>query len=238
MRTGNGNNAPWSMAPPYSLHADNNRRGGRGGRGGFGSRDGGQWRMPEGGGEQGQGGFGWQQQRSGGGSFDGFGAGGGGPPGAERGGYALGPGVAAPNARRPYSPPPPRRGFMGGSGGDRSPDLWQHDKWEMNERERTPSPQPGFISLRFLRKLQSEASFSSGGRPHAEETASTIASTDVHPPSSIGHESGHETGAEEGVSLLGLSNPCSPSHSHASESEGPVMYSEPLTSPARSLLSG
>jgi hypothetical protein len=64
-----------------------------------------------------------------------------------------------------------------------------------------------------------------------------INSTDVHPPSSIGHESGHETGAEE-VSLLdeGISNPCSPAHSLASEG-GPIRYMEPMLSPARSLLS-
>jgi hypothetical protein len=63
-----------------------------------------------------------------------------------------------------------------------------------------------------------------------------VNSTDVHPPSSIGHESGHETGAEE-VSLLddGISSPCSPAHSLASE--GPIRYMEPMLSPARSLLS-
>ena len=65
-----------------------------------------------------------------------------------------------------------------------------------------------------------------------------ICSTDVHPPSSIGHESGHETGADESSCLLNISNPCSPSHSHASEYDGPIRYSEPLTSPATSLLSG
>lgn len=116
-----------------------------------------------------------------------------------------------------YSPPRRRT--------SQSPDMWGHDRFQ--DQDRSPSPRQGLMSLRFLRKLQGQSS----GK---DETASTVASIDVHPPSSIGHESGVETGGEEIQSVFFPSNPPSPSHSLISE--GPIMYSEAQLSP-RSLVS-
>jgi len=104
---------------------------------------------------------------------------------------SCGSGSATRPSRNAWERPLPRMARQDGE----SPDRWNHDMW--NPKERSPSPPQGVLSLRALRKLQMQNGESDGGhmsdaKSHMSdaltentERASTIASLEVHPPTSV-----------------------------------------------------